>query len=388
MSLLALKKLIPWSELGYEVTGTFSCSDDAIEFLANNSVDVVITDICMPKPDGLDLVELCHKEHSCIKIILLSAYRDFEYAQKALRYENVVDYITKPADYKSVVAVLKKIASNTLPKNSFFSSENDIYIRLQFFSNLLCGNITEADNLMEQFSTLGINLVPEEATCTFVVFQIRNFNVFLEKTSKYNSVQLYNAITNLHPFITHDGYFSLALYSYGNIAWLIIHQTENPETVTESFASSMIENFRSIWNVDATVSSCRTYSSILELVNVQNIDDTQLSDTSDNEIINSAIDYINEHLNENISLDEVARHVFMCPPYFSSYFKKKTGERFIDRLTSIRMERAAHLLANDKNISVTEVCNMIGYNHLGYFYRKFKQFYGVTPTEYRTKAKK
>ncbi len=388
MSLFGLEKLIPWSECGYTLAGSFSCSDDAIEFVENNEVDVIVTDICMPKPDGLDLVAMMSDSHPDIKIIILSAYREFSYAQQALRFKNVVDYLTKPLEYNTFTTTLEKVKESLEIAPHSFSSRDDIYERLQFFSNLLCGNITETENMSIQLSNLGIDTNPDKTPCTLVVFHIHDFAAFQEKTSKYNSVQLYHAMSNLHPFRTSDGFFSLALCSYNNIAWLVIHKNPDMKGVNDKFASEIISNFRSIMGIDAVVSSSKTHASILELVNVPSIEDMEPRIDSDDKIIDAATNYIYDHLSENVSLDDVASHVFMSPAYFSAYFKKKTGEKFIDRLTSLRMERAAALLIGDDSLSANEVSNMIGYNHIGYFYRKFKSYFGITPTEYKNTHKK
>ena len=387
MSLFALQKLIPWSDFGYELTGVFSCSDDAIDYVKSNRVDVMITDICMPKPDGLEMVELLSELYPHIKILFLSAYREFSYAQRALRYKNVVDYLTKPLDYGVLIDALKKISAST-EKISPFSSRDDIFERLQFFSNLLCGNITDTDNLSRQLKGLGIDIAPENSVCSLVVFHIQDLDVFQAKTSNYNSIQLYHAISNMHPFNTDDGYFSLALCSYNNVAWLIIHKDPDTKKTIDEFAGQMQNNFRTILDIGVNLSSSKTYSSITELVNVPTIDEMEPIGESDDKIIEAAMDYINEHISENISLDDVASHVFMSPAYFSAYFKKKTGEKFIDKLTSIRMEKAASMLMHDSSLSATEVSTLIGYNHIGYFYRKFKSYFGVTPTEYKALNKK
>lgn len=388
MSLFGLEKLIPWSECGYTLAGSFSCSDDAIEFVENNEVDVIVTDICMPKPDGLELVAMLSTSHPDIKIIILSAYREFSYAQQALRFKNVVDYLTKPLEYDTFTKTLEKVKESLEGNQHAFSSRDDIYERLQFFSNLLCGNIMATDNMTDQLATLGIDIIPDRTPCTLVVFHIHDFTAFQKKTSKYNSVQLYHAMSNFHPFRTTDGFFSLALCSYNNIAWLIIHKNPDIKSITDKFASSIISNFRSIMDIDAVVSSSKTHSSIMELVNVPPIEDMEPRIDSDDKIIDAATNYIYDHLSENVSLDDVASHVFMSPAYFSAYFKKKTGEKFIDRLTSLRMERAATLLVSDDSLSANEVSNMIGYNHIGYFYRKFKSYFGITPTEYKNTHKK
>ena len=388
-SLLDLQNLIPWSELGYELVGVFSCGKDALDYISNNSVDVICTDICMPKPDGFDIAEICDRDYPHIKILLLSAFREFEYAKKALRYKNVCDYLIKPIVYEDTAEALKKIAASSVPKTSVFSSLEDTNKRISFFSHLLCGNISDEDELTKKLAELNIDVVPNDSSCSLIMFNIENFQDFLKKTTKYSSLQLYYAMSNLHPFSTDDGYFSLALYSLSNVMWIIIHKQNQKKTeaVIKKFIADMKENFNSILGISVDVTYNQKSPSLLELSGKRADQVPDMVVSSNNNVIGRALDYINKNWDKNISLDEVAQHVFLCPAYFSSYFKKKTGERFIDKLTAIRMKHAATLLVNNEDMSLADICEKIGYNHIGYFYRKFKSFYGVTPTEYRNQNK-
>ena len=68
--------------------------------------------------------------------------------------------------------------------------------------------------------------------------------------------------------------------------------------------------------------------------------------------------------------------------YFSSLFKKETGQGFADYLAHVRIERAKSLLMND-DCSVMDVCEMVGYKDLKYFSRLFKKITGISPSDYR-----
>ena len=83
-----------------------------------------------------------------------------------------------------------------------------------------------------------------------------------------------------------------------------------------------------------------------------------------------------------MSLDEISREYDISPYYFSKIFKDETGENFIEYLTGVRMEKAKQLLLN-KELSMKEICSMVGYADPNYFSRSFKKNVGVTPTEYR-----
>lgn len=99
-------------------------------------------------------------------------------------------------------------------------------------------------------------------------------------------------------------------------------------------------------------------------------------------IIEQAKDYILNHFNSDLSLDDISRIVNISPFYFSKIFKEETGVNFIDYLTNIRIEKAKELLLST-DLSMKEICAKIGYSDPNYFSRAFKKNVGVTPTEYK-----
>lgn len=80
----------------YNVFGARN-GQEALNFISTNPIDILITDIKMPIMDGLELIEKLMEHHKNIKIILLSAYAHFEYAQKAISL-GAFDYLLKPID--------------------------------------------------------------------------------------------------------------------------------------------------------------------------------------------------------------------------------------------------------------------------------------------------
>lgn len=95
--------------------------------------------------------------------------------------------------------------------------------------------------------------------------------------------------------------------------------------------------------------------------------------------------YVNNHLHEKITLKDLSRELGFTPNYIGFLFREETGEHFSDFLTRKRLERACKLLA-DPAIKVYEVSDQVGYKNIIYFNRHFKEFYGITPTEYRRKG--
>ncbi|PFN98102.1 DNA-binding response regulator [Bacillus sp. AFS076308] len=100
-----LKSLIPWSDHGFQVVDTAVDGYDALEKLKKHSIDLMIIDIRMPGMDGIQLIEAIRMTNSNIHFIILSGYADFDYAQKAIRF-NVTGYLLKPIDEDELIEIL------------------------------------------------------------------------------------------------------------------------------------------------------------------------------------------------------------------------------------------------------------------------------------------
>lgn len=98
--------------------------------------------------------------------------------------------------------------------------------------------------------------------------------------------------------------------------------------------------------------------------------------------LNRALDLIFEHYHTGISLEEVATHVNVSPTYFSKFFKKATGHRFIEFINSLRINKACEHLAHSDE-PITDICFLVGFNNIANFNRRFYDVKKMTPSEYR-----
>lgn len=101
-----------------------------------------------------------------------------------------------------------------------------------------------------------------------------------------------------------------------------------------------------------------------------------------NEALRRVLKFIDEQLQRDISLNEVAEAAFLSPNYLSQLLKKQTGMAFVEWLTVRRMERAQHLLSHTSD-RIFEVANAVGFTDEAYFTRRFRQRFGQPPSEYR-----
>lgn len=102
---------IPWSNVGVGNVYTAENGEEALRLMSEKSISIVISDIRMGGIDGIELGNRVSKLYPKIKIILLSGYQEFEYAQSALRF-GAVDYLLKPVKIKTILEKVSQIVSS------------------------------------------------------------------------------------------------------------------------------------------------------------------------------------------------------------------------------------------------------------------------------------
>lgn len=102
--------------------------------------------------------------------------------------------------------------------------------------------------------------------------------------------------------------------------------------------------------------------------------------------VGKGVEYMKIKLNRDISLQEVADYVGMSPSYFSVLFKQEKGCNFVDFLVRLRMEMSLELLERTE-LTVAHIGDEVGYRSYRYFTKVFKDYYGMTPTQFRERLK-
>lgn len=111
MIIKGLQKLINWEELNLELVGSCKDGQEAYEFVKNNHVDIVVTDVNMPFMSGIDFVRKTQEDNLNFYVILLSGYQEFEYVKEGIQL-GVENFLVKPIDK----AILHKTLESTVAK--------------------------------------------------------------------------------------------------------------------------------------------------------------------------------------------------------------------------------------------------------------------------------
>ncbi len=146
--------------------GTCKNGREAIERLDQEEADLVLTDICMPYVDGMELTRYLYEKHKGVKLSLSAVYDDFEYAKTAVKYQ-VMDYILKPITAKELAQTLtrvkEKLDEERFSEVGYEENPRRVYEQSarfssgRFLNSLLMGNVG-AQEIQEKLKDYKIRL--------------------------------------------------------------------------------------------------------------------------------------------------------------------------------------------------------------------------------------
>ncbi len=116
---------IDWEELGCEVVGTAENGEDGFKKVELLNPDLLIVDICMPGMDGLELVSQLRQNNYDCKVIILSSYPQFEYAQKAMQV-GAFRYLLKPANPADLIDAISDACAIINKERAFLEELNNL----------------------------------------------------------------------------------------------------------------------------------------------------------------------------------------------------------------------------------------------------------------------
>lgn len=99
---------IDWAVYNFQVVGEAENGKEALDIIEKDIPDIVVTDIRMPIMDGLELSAILRERFPTVKIIILTGFDEFKYAQQAIKLD-IVEYVLKPVTSKDIIEILSKI---------------------------------------------------------------------------------------------------------------------------------------------------------------------------------------------------------------------------------------------------------------------------------------
>ncbi|WP_069998587.1 response regulator transcription factor [Cellulosilyticum sp. I15G10I2] len=495
--------MMPWDKAGQIQVSTAASADEALILASTQAPDILLTDICMLEMDGLKLTEEMQKINKNVKVIILTGYDNFQYAQKACTL-GVKDFVLKPIDEERLWDILLKQIeeiqkerqeyTDRRKKNRIegFSQQIKLeealkdcihcrgnassaayineYIHLAestnmqvvvFIPNKADQNAWEEHKALLHWSikslciemidanTYGITFEDDLGRIVVLLTDENNINEAIEVAEKVNDI-IFNEYS-----IQYKIYFGAQIQdinelpkSYeqalsvlesdknaaqksarqqdipkknqpiqevvGDIKKLLIDQLDDYAEVNgllQQLAGAFKRHGvsdrlmrRSCFEIGCdiywvyyeqtnhfhkeildelmvTLISCdiKDVISYVEKFIVQLI---QQDRQKLHEIIEEACKYIDQQLNEDLSVTKLAEKFYVSPNYFSRLFKRETGKGCNEYIVSKRIERAKMLLIS-KDYKIARIAAMVGYNDVNYFSLAFKKHTGKSPTEFK-----
>ncbi len=328
----------------YFLVGSAANGVEAMEIAKRTTIHILVTDIRMPKMDGLDLVKQVKQLYPECTTIIVSGYDDFEYARKAIQL-GVQEFLLKPIQQENLSETLSKVTSiyfslsthNQLMVNQEKWDMALVRLESHLFDAIEMGN---KDTTREAFTKLYLAFLARVKDDPFrlLSFVLDSLKSLRKRLSCNEIIQLY----------------------YDKEGKMLFEEL-NPKLTTHAIRTRVEEFFIQCSDI---VRDCRQQSCP--------------------DILFHCKEVINNHYKQNITLNEVANIVGVTPSYLSRVFKKETGINFIDYLNNIRIEEAK-LLLSESDMKVLEVSERVGFNSTEYFTRIFKKHTGESPLHFRTK---
>lgn len=119
-----LSRSISWDKWQCEVVGTASSGEEGMELIESVKPDILFSDICMPGIDGLTMIAAIKSQHPHMEITILTGFRDFDYAQRAIRL-GVTRFLLKPSKMDELEEAVEKMTDNLTAANILPNREEE-----------------------------------------------------------------------------------------------------------------------------------------------------------------------------------------------------------------------------------------------------------------------
>lgn len=411
MVIAGLKKLIPFHQYGMEVVYGANGATEALSYIEQHPVDVIITDVNMSGMNGLEMVRQMREQLPDAAYIILSGYKEFEYVKTALNLQ-VADYLVKPVDKVELGELLGKIAHTFASKERADhpllredTSEEEFEQVLQTKSPMfLAAAQTEQGEYAVPFTILGQSgflfltenegdvLLSRPFTAPYVV----SFKAFVKELETY----LFYGNVALQPNTSVFRYYEpmYQVIIQGNLRQIleelalleeiVLKTTPRVSTTKQLFIQFVMDVFHlfehlkpdDMTQIIKQLESSKTFD---ELSQYMRKEITHLfSQHRMNKNVANVLELISSHYRQEISLKDIGAQLYINPVYLGQLIKKETNSTFAELLNKQRIKAAQQLLLATNN-SIEDICYAVGYSNVGYFYKVFRKLCGKSPSAYR-----
>lgn len=344
-----IEQLIPWRNLGCELIYSAQNGRELIEQIQQEKPDIIIVDIKMPLMGGLDVAKWIQEKNLNIKIIILTAFTDFQYAHMAIKY-NVSDYIIKTSAIEdipnSIADITKKLQESKLVSYRlilFYGATKESGVEKIIETVFSKQYRVEFQNQLKEKCIIISGSDVEEAS---VIYDCNKkfqglYNNFLHKDITIGISPVYYDRNQAYEHYERTLQYVKRKYKE-NISDIFFQKEEDNTNQDNHFSENMSELLRNVGL------------------------------------------YIKDNYCSKITLDDVAQASHVNPSYLSRIYKQKTGSNLFDTINMKRIKKAKEYICNQE-LKMYEIAELVGFEDTAYFSKVFKKYEGLSPKEYYRK---
>lgn len=243
-----LDQSIDWEREGLNLVAKCEDGEEALAITKEHKVDILVTDIDMPKMNGLQLIENVQQLHPHVESIIISSYDEFKYAQKAIQLL-VSDYILKDDldgevllnKIKQIITEVEEKQANQLDTEKWKSlvNENQLSIKRQWIRNLVDTSSDKSANIERQLQKYEIR--PEKKQYLLLIGKIRNVQKALERFGSADLIMI--AVEKLSKEFFEESVQGF-VYDEHEMVWIVPYiEKQEFIDIIQSFQQSLIEYF-------------------------------------------------------------------------------------------------------------------------------------------------
>jgi AraC-like DNA-binding protein/FixJ family two-component response regulator len=423
-----LKNVVDWEEQGFSIVGEARDGMEALELAENAGADVLFVDIDMPLKSGLDMICELQQKHIKPLCVLITGHGKFDYARRAIQL-GVFDYLLKPFSREELSACLMKIKVHFSERNPEDSKDRNIYAlaRTRLLQQVICGEYSGTkEGLSDMFTKYMIPLLLEKPV---IACALKSYDYSSLWVNAKEKIALQYGMENIlrevigpdEPFVLFsmdDNLRSLLFNIDSKDVFSRARQLEHMRLLCkERLQINMTigvgnpypgpEGFRISWLEAVTAQNYNLQKNLFAVTLQRDISDKKLNIIDYYRILNRSVptylnniqngipekasysyalmvkasQYMYRHYMEDLTLEKIARALFVSSSYLRKVFMKETNSSVMSMLQDIRMNTACQLLI-DGNSSISNIAEMVGFKDPAYFSRVFKNYFGITPSEF------
>lgn len=357
------------------VSQTFDDAEEALDYLKGNSVDILLTDLEMVGMQGMDLIREVKKQYVDMGILILSCHSDFDYAREALEIGADGYLLKHELNIERLSEEIRKIYEK--------KSKN------RFRSNYVKHQDARKEGQSQIYRVGVIRFCQEE----------QNREYGRSQKEQGTGIDRKMTIHFLEELLSEYGAGTLFAPAAGDM--FVVFQTDRslPDCERQenfvAVAACLKEDIERIMSQSIVLGVSREFErteEIPERYKEASKAADGVSHSSDKYLffyqeepfdeLKAAMDFIKDHLEEGLSLAEIAKDSNMSIPSFCKKFKAKTGKTMVQYVNECKVEMVKEKLA-DRSLSLTEIAEQTGFSNENYMVRVFKKVTGSTVTDYR-----